>query len=271
MISRSESLESNVQCGHVSRRSHQPPAVFGLVFFVDPVRVPGLPKTRTSMSAATVPAPGAVLYRLPRAMRRYFPARCRFKRRPCDALLERFSGLQVVDEGGAKQRLLLAVPVAGQFAPERDELVDRGPTELGAPSSPDASSESGRCLNTDQKKLDVPCARPWRTHARAAPPWAGRPARQTSSRSCRQIGLLATRIPTGRRPSGRAGLIGGRRPAPAGPGSSSWSRWRARRSSRRHAAAGSGLPYVSTSRVTIRPPPIAQAATANSEMSRSGG
>ena len=63
------------RCGvsQASRRSHQPPAVSGLVLSVTQSAYQGLPKTRTSISAASVPAPGADLYRLVRAMNPSIP------------------------------------------------------------------------------------------------------------------------------------------------------------------------------------------------------
>lgn len=56
-----ESSESNRQAGQESSRRNQPPAVFGSVLSPAQSTYQGLPKTRTRMSAASVPAPVADL------------------------------------------------------------------------------------------------------------------------------------------------------------------------------------------------------------------
>src|SRR3954453_18789957 len=107
MIDRRESFESNVQCGQASTRSHQPPAEFASVFLATQSLNQGLPNTSTNTSAAMVPAPGADLYRLPRAMARYFP-----NGQPTSNDVHRYlSLLQVVDELGSQEWFLVAVSV----------------------------------------------------------------------------------------------------------------------------------------------------------------
>ena len=227
------------------------------------------------MSAASVPAPVAVLYRLVRAMAPVIPSGITVIKpdRICiNCPLVSPVLQQVVDERGPQQRLRLAVPVPGRYSRHSATASSMvGPIVLGAPSSAAASSASGRCRSTDQKKpTSMMLSGDLRRRARAVPRWTARPARRT-----RRVGHDRERSPPPGGCPGRSagrclhrsvsqasarlsvGCAGRRRPG-VGPARRACRCAAAvaaavRLPRRRRRSPAAGRPNVSTSRVTTRP------------------
>src|SRR3954451_348783 len=190
--------------------------------------------------------------------------------------------LQVIDERGAQKRLRLPVAVfrvaalAAELPPKRDVLVDDRADRVGRAVELADVVRVGQVLGHGPEELDVVVLARHGERALA----------QLLGRQRVQLGDTRGGV-NGKHRTARAGPSG-QRVDPQGPSSQRSVRAGAAlagvqlsRSGVQLAApfvgaafqssptlGGSGRPYVSTSRVTIRPPPKTQAAVANSAMSR---
>src|SRR5689334_3725455 len=123
----------------------QPPAAgrVGIAVLGDPVRIPGTAEDQNEYECGHRARTGGRLVSVAESHAALCSRSVAIFKRRCSmwvalADLPTIVGgvgesafLEVVDEGGAEQRLRVGVPVTGQFAPESDELVDGGTDGVG--------------------------------------------------------------------------------------------------------------------------------------------